>query len=812
MKNIISLLLLFSIFPTLIIAQETHQFKDGLVLPASHHYGREALFTDQLAYLLNKGKVKGPQAGETLFSNDKGEKIQWQAISIDNENKFIEKSLTTGYLYLTYNSEKEQKALLHMTNNSMVYVNGEPRVGDVYGSECVYLPVQLKKGLNEFYVRGGRFSSRQGITAKLIFNQSPVFINIEDPTMPIVVAGNDNSNLRGAIIIVNNTNKPLNNLRIKSTLSGKESVTDLPEIQAMTLRKVGFQMNGSGISTKGKQTCELHLLQANNTIDSKQIQIESVNPGEDYSETFISEIDGSTQYYSVSPQLKNGNNPPALILSVHGAGVEAINQARAYSSKEEGVVVCPTNRRPRGFNWEDWGTLDGLEVLKIAKNKFNPDPEKIYLTGHSMGGHGTWFMGATYAAQWAAIAPCAGYPVLATYGSADGAIPQSGRTDLENLLLRASNPSNVLELIRNYNAGGVYIHHGDSDKVVSVDYARMMHQKLSEFSKDISYYEYPGGSHWFGDESVDWKPIFDYFKWHKIPDETKVHQINFTTANPARSSKHYWTNILQQEECLKYSRLDLSRSDDLKSITGTTENIALLSFSMKGLQNGDVLSVRLDNQQTINHSVQSTENFLYLRKVNGLWQVSDSGSSKDKGTVRNGTFKEPFNHRMVYVYGTNGTKEENEWAYNKARFDAECWYYRGNGSIDIVSDKSFKPGDYPDRGIIIYGNSSTNKVWKTLLKDCPIQVSKKGISVGSQQYSGDNLSAYFMWPRSDSEFAGIAVIAGTGIEGMRAVDANQYFAGGSGFPDYFIFSSELLSKGADEIITAGFYDNQWKIK
>jgi len=38
-----------------------------------------------------------------------------------------------------------------------------------------------------------------------------------------------------------------------------------------------------------------------------------------------------------------------------------------------------------------------------------------------------------------------------------------------------------------------------------------------------------------------------------------------------------------------------------------------------------------------------------------------------KGPQRYGTFKDAFNNRMIFVYGTSGTKEENEWSFNKAR-------------------------------------------------------------------------------------------------------------------------------------------------
>ena len=57
----------------------------------------------------------------------------------------------------------------------------------------------------------------------------------------------------------------------------------------------------------------------------------------------------------------------ALFLSLHGASVEAIGQADAYSPKKWGPIVCPTNRRPYGFDWEEWGRWDALEVLALQK-------------------------------------------------------------------------------------------------------------------------------------------------------------------------------------------------------------------------------------------------------------------------------------------------------------------------------------------------------------------------------------------------------------------------------------------------------------
>ena len=98
-----------------------------------------------------------------------------------------------------------------------------------------------------------------------------------------------------------------------------------------------------------------------------------------------------------------------------------------------------------------------------------------------------------------------------------------------------------------------------------------------------------------------------------------------------------------------------------------------------------------------------------------------------------------------------------------------------------------------------------------LLRDCPIQVMRNKIVAGSQTWTGDDLSAYYVWPLSNSSVASVGVVGGSGLKGMKAAYANQYFAGASGFPDFMIYSFDMLHKGAGEVKAAGFFDNNWKL-
>jgi predicted peptidase len=66
-----------------------------------------------------------------------------------------------------------------------------------------------------------------------------------------------------------------------------------------------------------------------------------------------------------------------------------------------------------GVNAEREQTLelsekDVINVLEIVLNEYPVDRSSMFLTGHSMGSGGTWYLGAKYASYWAAIAPMSG--------------------------------------------------------------------------------------------------------------------------------------------------------------------------------------------------------------------------------------------------------------------------------------------------------------------------------------------------------------------------------------------------------------------
>jgi len=369
----------------------------------------------------------------------------------------------------------------------------------------------------------------------------------------------------------------------------------------------------------------------------------------------------------------------------------------------------------------------------------------------------------------------------------------------------------VIKLANNYTPFGIYVLHGDADKVVSVNYARQMKKVLANFHSDFSYYEYPGGEHWFGNESVDWKPLFDFFKWHSRPLDSAVNQIDFTTSSPGISAENRWASVLQQIHPLQYSRIQFNRDNAAKKITGSTQNCKVIKLALTQFGVNSTVSIKLDNATPILYKTNSATDTIVLELKEGNWVIGKLPSLNQKGPHRYGTFKDGFRNKMVFVYGTVGTTQENEWSLNKAKYDAETWYYRGNGAVEIITDKAYSIEKYKDRGVVLYGNVSTNSAYSILLSECPIKVERNKVSAGTNTWTGEDLGAYFVWPIPGSDIASVSVVTGTGIKGMHAALANQYFAGASGFPDFMIFSIDMLHAGADGIKMAGFFDNDWKM-
>jgi len=787
-----------------------------LVVGRVGSYGRSAVHRDAVEAFIVAGKWSPPGPGDEVALPD-GRVRRWKEIEAGKDGWFEDPALRGGYAFVRVAADRKRVMILDASGHRMVYVNGQPRAGDTYGNGIVRLPVLLRRGENQLLFH----CSRGRLRAKLVAPKSPVAFDLHDNTLPDLVVGEEVKTW-GAVVVANATTRTLADLHIQASWSeGTPSLTPLPAIAPLTVRKVGFRIEGPAPKEAGECKLDLKIVRRRGdgveTLDSAAAALRIRRPDQCRKRTFVSDIDGSVQYYAVQPAhpLRAAATSPALFLSLHGASVEAINQARSYESKTWGHIVAPTNRRPYGFDWEDWGRLDAIEVLRIAQFRLGTDPRRTYLTGHSMGGHGVWQLGAVFPDRFAAIGPSAGW---ISFWSYTGAKRFAKATPIGRILLRATTPSDTLTLSPNYAHEGVYILHGSADDNVPVGQARAMKKVLSRFHRDFVYHEQPGAGHWWdasdepGVDCVDWAPMFDFFAHHVVPADEAVRRVRFVTASPGVSARCHWLTIEAQVHPLEPSSADIRFDPGKRRFVGATTNVARLSLDLAIMRPGEPFSVALDGREIEPIAWPKSQRKVWLLRRGDEWTTSPPPPPDLKGPHRYGPFKEAFRNRVLFVYATAGTPEENAWAFAKARYDAETFWYRGNGSVDLVADKDFDPSAEPDRNVILYGNADTNAAWPALLGDGPVRVERGSIRIGGRKLSGDDLACLFVRPRPGSDRALVGVVGGSGLAGMRLTDRLPYFVSGVAYPDCIVIGPEMLSQGLAGVRAAGFFGLDWGVE
>jgi poly(3-hydroxybutyrate) depolymerase len=193
-----------------------------------------------------------------------------------------------------------------------------------------------------------------------------------------------------------------------------------------------------------------------------------------------------------------------LVVALHGANLDETNmlgrdggRMQKLAEQHGFVVVTPLGYRlnsaygsQRGFSRQIVGAEadrrrrsedDVLAVTALVEAEYSIDPARRYLTGNSMGGGGTWWIGGRHAQMWAAIAPGAYGGVIAEDVPALSKLPiRVVVGERDDLMLER-----VRETVATLKAGGV----------------------------TPEYVEVAGGTHASAFE-IELPAIFDFFQKH----------------------------------------------------------------------------------------------------------------------------------------------------------------------------------------------------------------------------------------------------------------------------------------------------------
>ena len=177
-----------------------------------------------------------------------------------------------------------------------------------------------------------------------------------------------------------------------------------------------------------------------------------------------------------------------VLLFLHGAGErgEDLDRVKVHGPPKliangrtmPFIVVapqCPTGR------W--WEPFELAALLDDIEQQYKVDKKRIYVTGLSMGGFGTWALAAYQPNRFAAIAPICG-----------GGEPFMTR-------LYAHVPT--------------WAFHGDQDNVVPLERSERMVEALKRAGGDVKFTVYPGVGHDSWTETYDNEELYKWLLQHE---------------------------------------------------------------------------------------------------------------------------------------------------------------------------------------------------------------------------------------------------------------------------------------------------------
>lgn len=186
-----------------------------------------------------------------------------------------------------------------------------------------------------------------------------------------------------------------------------------------------------------------------------------------------------------------------LMLFLHGAGERGTNiekvavhgPPKIVKTKKDFPFILVSPQCPTDSHWHD---DELLALLDHCLAKYHADTNRIYLTGLSMGGYGSWSLGTKFPERFAAVAPiCGGGEQIAVLLAS-----REKKADLKSM--------------------GVWAFHGAKDPVVPLEESQRMTNALMRAGcKDVKLTVYPNAGHDSWTQAYEEPEIWNWFLAHK---------------------------------------------------------------------------------------------------------------------------------------------------------------------------------------------------------------------------------------------------------------------------------------------------------
>ncbi|MFQ5810257.1 MAG: NPCBM/NEW2 domain-containing protein, partial [Armatimonadota bacterium] len=526
---------------------------------------------------------------------------------------------------------------------------------------------------------------------------------------------------------------------------------------------------------------------------------------------YRSEIDANLQPYGVHvPPEYDGTRPVPLVLRMHGHGGNRAFQGYPVGGIRGCIVLSPHGRGSVDYMYV--GEVDVLRTIEEVRRDYNIDPARIYATGGSMGGTGSWTLAVHYPDIFAAIGPVCGNADHAAWERewGWGERPKPAYDELRTFVRDNVNP---IAFADNMAHVPVFCAHGSADDVVPVWHSRNMTEKMESLGYSVIYHEISGGGHggfpgWVGKEKTDW-----LLAQRRVAQPKRV---VFRTAF-LRHHRAYWVDVLGLDEPMRFGKIEAEVVAP-NAITVQTSNIWRLALNPREplISRTQPLTVRIDGQETFSDVLPQT-GALSFQMDDGGWRptrTEPQGLVKRQGVE--GPIEDAMLSKFIIVYGTSSRSPLERWI-TRAEAEAFAERWRGNYTAPcrVKADRDVTTADVETANLILYGGPSANLITAEVADELPIRITDTGIEAGGRRFEGPDIGVKFCYPNPMNPGRYVVVFAGVTWRGLYQINRRfgNWFDWGVYFNrnwfDYGIFDDK--THNPETFLLVGFFDKRWRL-
>lgn len=496
---------------------------------------------------------------------------------------------------------------------------------------------------------------------------------------------------------------------------------------------------------------------------------------------YFAKNDGSAQAYWVAmPRDYSPDKKWPLVVFLHGYA-PSISKLSPWILDEEilsqaaklGLLVAmPYGRRNSDF--VQWGQDDVLAVKSECERVYSIDPNRVSLTGTSMGGYGAYAVGLHTPGEWAAVAPISGRTDFDLWFK----MQRSQMPAWKRVLFDADDPRTLIENARNTP---FLTQHGAADKTVPVEHSRLFAQDAARLKLPFEYDETPAVGH---ENEFQFPALERAFEWlSRHPPRQTPRELSISSGD-LREARNSWAQIEGFSDYAKIARLDAKIEGN--SIQVETNNVERFALDLKGFALGSV-ALEVDGAKV--GDFDSTQPI--------KWSAPNAKTGKSP--TRCGPFKSLMRDSFVLVYG-------NDRDYRDALKFAREWSDCADGLASVRAASAVSGVDKRERNLILFGTRDSNPLLREIADQLPLELKGNGFRMGTKFSSGKNLGLRMVWrsPWSEEHLVGVCSGAwwGEGLPLNHKWDL---------LPDYIVYQGDKREKDdTNPAVVAGDFDGDWK--